>query len=105
MTSAWNEITDKPVVTLFTAHDVMNYFDNCIRDDMFDIMSEKLDDETWNKLLMHVGKSLDDKRLEKMVLACFDTWIGEKFNDMVYEVLDEYLEDVVTSSGIVSEEE
>ena len=69
MTSAWDEITDKPVVTLFTAHDVMNHFDNCIRDDMFDIMSEKLDDE-----------EVTDEEIDEIAQGLIDM-----FNDYFYE--------------------
>lgn len=104
MALTWTNVPDKPAVVLFTTSDIMNYFDNCIRDEMFGLNTDKLDDDTWDKLVMHVGNKCADGRLQKMILECFDTWIGEKFNDMVYEVLDEYLDDVVAESGMVNEE-
>lgn len=95
MAMTWMEQQSKPAVVMFTTEGIMNYADNCIRDEMFGLNTDKLDDETWDKLINHVGEVSTDGRLEKMVLGLFDTWIGEKFNDMVYEVLDEYLDGVI----------
>lgn len=52
-------------------------------------------DEFVEKVVAEVVKRSTDGKLRNEIAECFDTWLGSKFGDMIYECVNDFVGDVV----------
>ena len=83
------------IASLLDTDELEDYIDN-----NYDMMEwfvtgdedEDMPDDVIDSTIAEVVKHSTDGRLRKAIYDClFDTWMGEQFNDMVYECIDDFV--------------
>lgn len=88
----------KTIVSLLDTDELEDYVRGNL--DMFDLdmddEGEEVPDELVEKAVGEVMRRSTNGALRNEVWSClFDTWVGEKFNDMVWECVDGFVHEVV----------
>lgn len=92
---------NKPIWVALDTETVSDWLCQC-PDELNDYLvgedGDEVDDETFERAIDWVIERSTDGRLSKELTNClFNTWLGEKFNDMLWDVTFDFIHDELTA--------
>ncbi len=97
-------MADTPIWVALSTDEVGDWIDSCpdyLTDGLYELVDDDVDeipDELFEQAKQWVVSRLTDGRLSnELNVALYDTWLGEKFNDMVWDVLLDFIGEEVRS--------
>lgn len=85
----------KPIWIALDTEAVENWIDSCpdwLEESLLDNDEDELDDDTFEKAKEWVVSHTTNGQLaNELSAALYDTWLGEQFNDMVWDVVMDFV--------------
>lgn len=85
----------KPIWVALDTEDIESWIDNCpdwLEDSLLDDDEDELDNDTFDKAKEWVVDHATNGQLANDLSAIlYDTWLGEQFNDMVWDVVMDFV--------------